>query len=253
MWWKLWLSSGIFVTILITIIVLAFFYKVFKTILKYFLAVTLLIVIVIGIVGYMTYRDIADLRENLMKEDNLFILQNNNQVLAGFSMNIDDLKDLKDFNDISLNYLTPNQILQYNVYYNKGQYKKMLGENYKIFFVNYDLFKDISDISVSGESFENDFLLMVLESSNPINILKDEFMRRGQKSSSIGANLISDDLKAKIFLMLLIKKMEKEKSPLFLITELDTGKIKVYPETMTFKVLDYIPTSFIKNKFSSLT
>tara|TARA_Y100000294_G_scaffold167819_1_gene177379 strand:- start:42 stop:776 length:735 start_codon:yes stop_codon:yes gene_type:complete len=229
------------IVMLVFIILFSFIaFKVVKQVLKLTFLITILTIVVLGLFSYLVYQDMGDLKENFSFNDNLLILQNENQLLTGVKLNFEKISDFEELE--AFNSLSQDQINEYNPYYTNEEYDKILGDHYKILFIDYNTFQDIQEIEVLNKAYSNEFVLQVLESQNPMELLTP-------KSLNIKS---SENIKPILFTMLLTEKIKLQKST-FLITEMKNKNIRVYPETITFKIIKYIPVDFMQDQLAKIS
>ncbi len=241
--WQLWSI----IAIIIIALVLLFSFKIIKSIFKLASIFVILLLVVFGVFSYLVYLDIMDLQENFPEKDNLFILYKDNSLLTGIKIKLNEVQELEEKE--SLNILSQDKINTLNQYYGNQEFDKILENNYKIILINYDVFNDIEQVDLQKEKFSNEFVLGIMESSQPDDILKQELIKRDYNELLVD-KAIPEDVKSSFFILLLNKKIEKE--PLFFITEIKSKNVIIYPETLTFQVIDYLSIDFIKEKLSSL-
>ena len=224
------------ITIIIFIVVAIIIFKIVKTILKTILIVLILGFLLTAIFGFFTYQDAVELKDNLETKPKLMLLQDNEKIIAGFVAT--------DFEE-EAEFLTINQITEYQNSFKKQDYKKMLGNNYKMFIIEIKAFDfDDEELDFIGKKVSKNILYSVLKSNDPITLYKSK--------TNVDPALygISDhvEFKAMVFAVLFSEEIEK-KSTLFIFSEYKKKNIMVYPETPVFKFIKLIPTSFVNNMF----
>ncbi len=240
--WLFWLI----LIIIIFIIVLGIVFKILKLVLKVLSIFFLIIVVVSGILGFFVYDDVMDLKQGLSEQDNLLILQKDNQIFTGIKANFGQLSEQQQE---SFQPLTNDQVIEYGGYYNNQQYELIKQDNYKVFFIDYTVFQDIEHVEIEDEEFSNEFILTLLESNDPDNVFKTELKNKGYHDAEI-SRITLDNPKSHFFVMLFNEKIQKDK--FFLVKELKNKNIIVYPETITFKVINYLSVDFVIDKLSGL-
>ncbi len=224
------------ITIIIFIVVAIIIFKIVKTILKTILIVLILSFLVTAIFGFFTYQDAVELKDNLETKPKLMLLQDNEKIAAGFI--ITDFEEEAEF-------LTINQIVKYQNSFKKQDYKKMLGDNYKMFIIEIKAFDfDDEELDFIGKKISKNILYSVLKSNDPIALYKSK--------TNVDPSLygISDpvEFKSRVFALLFSEAIEK-RGQFFIFSEYKKKNIIVYPETTVFKFIKLIPTFFIKNMF----
>lgn len=224
------------ITIIIFIVVAIIIFKIVKTILKTILIVLILSFLLTAIFGFFTYQDAVELKDNLETKPKLMLLQDNEKIAAGFV--VTDFEEEPEF-------LTISQITEYQNSFKKQDYKKMLGDNYKMFIIKIKAFDfDDEELNFIGKKVSKNILYSVLKSNDPITLYKSK--------TNVDPALygIRDhvEFKAMVFAVLFSEAIEK-KGTLFIFSEYKKKNITVYPETAVFKFIKLIPTFFIKNMF----
>lgn len=224
------------ITIIVFIVIAIIIFKIVKTIIKTILIVLILGFLLTAIFGFFTYQDSVELKNNLENELNLVLLQDNEKIVTGFVTT--DFEEKAEF-------MTISQIAEYQNSFKKQDYKKMLGDNYKMFIVDLKAFDfDDEKVYFIGKGISKTLLYSVLKSNDPISLYKSE------TGIDPIINGISDpiEFKAQVFALLFNEAIEKG-GQFFIFNEYKKENIIVYPETTVFKFIKIIPTSFIKNIF----
>jgi len=224
------------ITIIIFIVAAIIIFKIVKTILKTILIILILSFLVTAIFGFFTYQDSVELKDNLETKPKLMLLQDNEKIIAGFVTT--DFEKKPEFLAIS-------QITEYQNSFKKDDYKKMLGDNYKMFIIDINAFDfDDEELDFIGKKVSKNILYSVLKSNDPITLYKSK--------TNVDPALygISDhiEFKSQVFAVLFNEVIEKS-GQFFIFSEYKEKNIIVYPETAVFKFIKLIPTSFIKNMF----
>ena len=224
------------ITIIIFIVAAIIIFKIVKTILKTILIVLILSFLLTAIFGFFSYKDAVELKDNLETESKLMLLQDNEKIAAGFVT--------ADFEEAA-EFLTISQIVKYQNSFKKQDYKKMLGNNYKMFIIDLKAFDIIDEqLDFNGKKVSKSFLYSMLKSNDPFSLYKSE---TGMDPALMGIN-DPVEFKANIFAFLFSEAIEKE-GQFFIFSEYKKKNIIIYPETAVFKFIKIIPTSFIKNMF----
>lgn len=191
--------------------------------------VFLFFTIFLVITGFFIYRDVMDLKKNFMNSSKLFLLEDEGKFLAGAQMYGFDLENEPP------HMLNGNEIEELN---SKSGYKEVLGSHYKIILIRMDVFNALPDSIQIGniKTISKDNLFSLLRSDNPIN---DFLGSNGELPE--GAN---DDAAFKTVLFFgAFGVLVKEKGPFYILNEYKKGNVLVYPETITFKTIRFLPVS----------
>jgi len=226
------------ITIIIFIVAAIIIFKIVKTILKTIFIILILSFLLTAIFGFFTYNDAIKLKDNLEIESKLMLLQNNEKIIAGFVTT--DFEKEPEF-------LTITQITEYQNSFKKQDYKKMLGDNYKMFIIDINAFDfDEEELDFVGKEVSKNFLHSVLKSNDPIALYKS---KTGVDPALYSIN-DPVEFKSQAFAILFSEEIEKE-GQFFIFNEYKKKNIIIYPETAVFKFIKLIPTSFIKNMFEN--
>ena len=224
------------ITIIIFIVAAIIIFKIVKTVLKTILIVLILGLLLTAIFGFFTYQDTVELKDNLETESKLMLLQDNEKIAAGFIA--------AEFEE-EAEFLTISQIAEYQNNFKKEDYKKMLGNNYKVFIIELNAFDfDDEELDFIGKKVSKNILYSVLKSNDPITLYKSK------TNADPALYGISDpiEFKSQVFAVLFNEAIDK-RGTFFIFNEYKKKNIIVYPETSVFKFINLIPTSFISNMF----
>ncbi|MDD5086505.1 MAG: hypothetical protein PHV16_02005 [Candidatus Nanoarchaeia archaeon] len=229
---------GLVAIILVIIIILAILKFVFKMVKLVFWIVVILFIIT-SVMGIFTYKDALDMKENLENEPKLLFLNEGKSLIAGFSV--------EDFNDAP-KFFRFSEIVEYQNYFKKQDYKKMIDESYKMFILDTKAFNlDNKEVDFIGGKVSKETLYLLLKSDDPIELYKS---KTGVDAAIYG---IEDpaEFKGNIFAVLFNDEFES-KGQLFILIEYKKNNVIVYPETASFKMIKLMPTSFINNMFEKV-
>ena len=196
----------------IAIVLIFLIIKVIKGIMKIFFYLLLIVVIISGVFSYFMFKDTTELASGISSKTSLFLLKDGNETITGFTiyqMNISTAKSLSE-----------NQLKEYDIYYQKKDYKKMLGSNYKLFIIDKKAFP-------KTDKFDPDIVIAYLKGDKKelelVNLIKPDYM---------------PDTKAMAFSLLVIYSIKND--PAYLVKEYKSGNLIIYPETFMFKVVKFI-------------
>ena len=162
---------------IITLIILAFvffiLFKITKVIWKAILFTFLILVLFLGLLGYLVYSDV----QSIINEEKKIFIVSEKQVLTGTSF--------IDFQE-QTNYFTNSELNTYTEHYKEEDYKKMLGEAYLLLIIKTDIFEDIGDtLVIQNETISKKEVLNMLSANNT-----QEFI---QIASQVSENITSSD------------------------------------------------------------
>ncbi len=226
------------ITIIIFIVAVIIIFKIVKTILKTIFVILIIGFLVTAMFGFFTYKDSVKLNEGLESQSKLMLLQDNEKIIAGF-VAIDSEEEAE--------FLTISKVAEYQNSFKKQEYKKMLGNNYKMLIIDLKAFDLVDEkVSFNGKELSKNFLYSVLKSNDPISLYRSE------TGINPALNGISDhvEFKSQVFAVLFSEAIDQS-GTFFIFSEYKKQNIIVYPETAVFKFIRLIPTAFISNIFEN--
>lgn len=226
------LSAIAIVVIYLGLFIGSFFFNVCKTILKIFALVSLVLFLVLGIFGYFVYKDVMEFQQRFKEERNTFLLYDNNNIAAGFAQQ-----------NGNFSLLTNDELVVARQAYKTNAFESLKG-NYKIIIVNAAIFNQ-------SETVDLDKIVNIPGIRLGTRTNKDllEFIN-GKNIQVMGYEIKHEEFGNSAFALMLSSSLEKN-GPGFMIHGLKDGNIIIWRETITFKVIKYIPDSMI-NKAESL-
>lgn len=223
-----------YLSLILILIVVIILFIIFKTVLKAFFKLFfytfLILFLASGVLGYLIYKDAMDFKDNFTISDNLLLLEDNGKILTGFVLHPGGEPSI----------LTSQQLNDFTNYYNSKQYGNMIGSNYKMFIIKMSAFKPEGTVDYDGQQLDRKRLIDSLRSDNPANTYL-------QGVSGAAQNNIADDatLKASFFVILYTDDLGTD--PLNIIFKYKEGNIVIYPETIMFKIIKYMPLDIISS------
>jgi hypothetical protein len=204
--------------------------------------IMVLIILVLTILTIIVYKDMDSLRKGFAEENNTFFLYENNKLYTAVT-----LRPMTNINLSidSFKYFTKEEISQSEGELNNKNYAALLSNNYRVF-----LFKPI----VINKPYKLD-LLVEMNEGDLLNLIMsdDPFMVLAEKTQE-KYNLTTEDLKAGfkdfyetdekfkgyLFAALLSNYFQKQ-SPGELTANIKDKEIQVYPESISFRIIKYLP------------
>jgi len=226
------LSFSPIILILLAIITFLLTKKIFQA-----LGVILIILLLSSFVtGFLIYNDVQDFKEQFATEEKLFLLTQEeigkeNEYFAGFTMESNELGILLDDDKIKDYKLKTN--------------KEILNNNYKLLLFSKDSFDNLKRFYINDIEFKKIEFLEVIESENSLkdaarlmDLSKDEFKTMFD---------VKDDSETRSLFFGIMVSEAIEQDSQFLIRNIKEKTIKVYPETILFKLIKFIPESVFNN------
>ncbi len=218
------------------IILIAIAVKILKSIVKIAFFISFVLFIFLFITGYFVVNDAKDFKENFPDGQKTFLLTKDENVEAGFVINGSDFDKVEFINKEDLDSLT----LEVNAN------ELDIGDNYKIFIADYDMFEEMLNQGVSYEDFEIDKELAdeIFSSNDPLTVLaknadpEDWQSVRESLSKEIGTGT---RVKGALFAVMMIDGLSQ--GPKYVLENLKSGNLEVYPESPLFMALEIIPGS----------
>ena len=233
-------SSIITIIVVIALIILSVvFLKQFFKVIAGLWSVLFIVLIVLSV---LLYFDVKDLQANFDKGEKVVLLKENGNILTGFRL-LENQKTTfyKDISDADNAFKAKN-------------YASLKGNAYKLLIAQKDLFSDVDFITVIGYPLDRATLFSYLNDDAP----KEKAAEFISKENAVPKNLVTkeiekefsteDQFKGYLFAKLMGRTLEK-KGANFIIQEYKKGTIEVYPETIAFKMIDYLPQSLFDKLF----
>jgi len=196
-----------------------------KTVLHSLSLVLMLLFALSGIIGFIVVKDAIDFRKNLAVQDNIIVLADGNEALAGYILG--DPPSL----------LTGEQAGDAEAVV-AG--RRTEGDYYKAFVIDIKILDEIpggeviisDDFEIPAEDAKE-----ALRSDDPQAVLK-------LPSSQVLSAASGEELKVVLFSLIFSNHLAQD--PLFLFEQYKEGNVRVEPETSLFKFMKYAPIGLIK-------
>ena len=234
----------LFIILSIIIILLIFFFV--KKIIFTIIGVVLFFLLILISCATLIYVDLSNIAEYQTIELNL-VYEKNGEFIRGMNYihrentnanNLSMLENIKPLKNISLENLIEES--------KKSENKFVIVINEDLF-VNtledkeYDLLKELS--------ISNDFFSLVLNKSEMIDIINNEY--EGNKFEMVSPmieaiNFNNFDHTDMIFLFSLREALKNPENLILIINYYKDDKIEVYPKRFSFEIIKYVPTFWIE-------
>ena len=232
---------GFIVVIIIIVVIL----KVFKSIFKALFTISTLLGIVIFIFMMILYQDVSDFQTNFPISEKLFLLEENNTLLAGFSGTFTE--------ETQPDLVTENELDSYQSSFEENDLEAILGNYYKLFIVKLDVFKDTKSIEFGDDALSVNFVFDLLYSNSPIDKYANYYIQsQGIPASALEnvkkqlRNTFSSDEEFKGALFATLFGEETQANSLFLFEEYKKDNIIIYEETILFRTIKKLPFFLMK-------
>lgn len=238
-------TKEIIIYFIIGIVVYLVLYFISKTIFRIIMFLSTLLLIIILIVGFFAINDAIKFSNSLKENEAIFILDYNNNYIAGLKYN---------FNNNNYEIIKEKNLLE--------NYKKIVEEkkeiNNTLFIMNYS-YLEKQNLTIKENPglpeflLEKNKILSILKSKNALEDYaklyyknnpqvqvkkEDEFVNYFVKQMK-EQGYTNTKLKSEIFSFSLAILMEQDQG--FLFKAIKEKNVKIYPERMFIKILDYIP------------
>lgn len=231
-------------------------WKLLKKTFKWAAIILIIIFVVSTVFGVNIIQDARNFQDKFPSSKNTFLLEdNNNQLQAGFKGKIQSFrKTIEYVNEKELNNLQNDyeEVIQSN---NKTSLKNFKNDSFKVLVFKESAFKNMGEVELSNQRLTSNKLLQMIKADDTERemveyVIKNKNLSNNEETRSyVQENLrnqlevnSSQEMKGVLFSQLVGKATQDKK---FLIKQLKTDNITVYPETTTFKIVDYIPLSLI--------
>jgi|GEM_PF-4905884 len=234
--------------IIIILLVLALIFNFIKLALKTVGLIILIVLAIFVVFGVLTYFDATDFQETFGTSNNLYLLRDNEIVLAGFVMNNSQPEKVV--------FLEATILDDYQQKLQENDYETVLGENYKLFIVEMSLFENssIESFEVEDITISKEYALALLRSNTPLDSLAERVAAEKKTAKQavlqqLNQNNITSDtiLKDQIFAIFMANEFSEQKSIKNLIMNVKNSKMYVYPKKFLLGMIRLIPDKWIDN------
>ncbi len=200
------LIAGIILALVLIFLIIKFFHNAFKA------AMTLLLILIIvfGVTTLVVIYDTITFTRGITQNENLFLLKDDNDIIAGFeTQGIDIIKSEP---------ISENNLGKYNKYYRDNNYTEILDDRFRVIIIER---KTLVETEIRIKILEK-----IMEQDNLPDFLKEININNIDETTSAG------------FTIKLIASLRND--PLFLVKNYKNNNIEIYPKSITFKILEYI-------------
>ena len=205
--------------------------SVFKKLLK----VALILGLIFLILFFVTRGSITDynlIKEKIPSNATIVLLEVDGEIATGF------VKD-KEFD------LLIEEIPDINEKYILNKYDKILGDNYKLFIFDVELFLEMEDIVINNKDVTTQQIYDLYTTELDIFQITVEDLL-------LTVDTEERDMKALMLAYLYENELKMTKSPIIFFKNYKNGLIKVYPDSMFFKLAKFVPLSWVEEKINKL-
>jgi hypothetical protein len=204
--------------------------------------VLLLIIIVLVILTVLVYNDMTDLRKGFAANNNTFLLYENNQLYSAIT-----LKPMTSINLSmdSFSFFTKEELASAEAELNNKSYDALLTNNFRVFILKPIILNKPYKINLGIELNEGD-LLEIIMSDKPFTVLATKanttyHVNVAELAKGFEEIYGSEEkLKGYLFGALLANYFQFQ-TPGELVKNIKEKRIMIYPETISFKIISYLP------------
>ncbi|KYK24440.1 hypothetical protein AYK26_06745 [Euryarchaeota archaeon SM23-78] len=228
--------------ILLAVLIIHFVTKFLGKGFKIVTRIMLLIIVLLVILTLLVYKDMNDLRKGFEKNNNTFYLYENNQLYTAVT-----LKPITNTNLTvdSFNYFEKEELDRVEQELNNKNYKELLKNNYKLIIISPSIINKPYSLNLGVELNQYD-LLSIIKSKDPFQVLAEKTQAaHGMSVEDLKRGLgyiygSEESLKGYLFAGLLANYFQLQK-PGELVSNVKEKKLMIYPESISFKVIKYMP------------
>lgn len=237
------------IMILAFIIIIALFFAILRDIFRAVASAIGLIFLVSIILGVLVFLDARDFAQNMQDSDYLFIVKSDGRLLGG-------IRDV--FSADGAKPLTEEEFSSYSESYSEGDYAAILGSNYKIFMMDMKAFEPLKETGFAGfEGFQKDIVIDALKSDKTSEFIVDKALDEASKNMTLSKDqedYLRESMLAKLgqesqlratLMGILLQVYMEEKGKTFIIGGCRSGDIEVYPDSMLFITIRYLPEAVV--------
>ncbi|MDP2749734.1 MAG: hypothetical protein Q8O89_02800 [Nanoarchaeota archaeon] len=272
---------GLLIYIVIFIALAAVGFFLLKSIFKALAAASGIMLVLTIILGLIVAADVKSLSENFKTKDKLILLTEQSSVLTGVKVGDVSKTQGKDFaamlKDGTIVFVTATDVNSYASSLAQKDYDALLGSNYKLIMIDLKVFDSLQTVEFNKMQFSKDFIVSVIKSDSPADtLLTDEtltkmidsgmfklpdtltaeqktmYIEKAKQDGLLKKAMIdqfgSEDALKVILLGLMFNSLvsDSKEGPALLIEKYQDGNIQIYKESITFKLIKFMPVSLIK-------
>lgn len=220
--------------VVVFFIVISVIFSVIKGIMKILLLIFTVLAIVLVIGGFFVIIDFKEFREKFPTEEKTIILEDEGNILTGFTMTTEDEEPL---------FLTQEQVDSFSGYLKADKLDAIQGNSYKLMIIDLDIFEEMSTdiLEIGPQEFTKEFVVSVLRSDDAVSLMEDTDMDL----------FFRDDITIKAAMFVTVFN-EITKNPLFFFSQYKEENILVYPETAIFKAIKFLPIGLVEGAMEGM-
>ena len=234
------------IIIILVLFGIAVFFRLIKNVFKAAIYVFVLLAIVLFVAGVWVYTDAAEFRKNIQEKPLTFILVEDDEMLAGTK--------ILNMRDVDYLLFSNSTISEYQEYFNNKNFEKIRGDSYKLFVFNFSVLENYKkNFSYRKYNITHEEAMTFLKSDMPIDDAVDYFAKAYNQENDVFKEGFKEELldsfendhkfKGALFSFFVADMLPTQ--TLYIVKNMKSKEITVYPETAMFKALNYIPESWV--------
>ena len=241
--------GGIVLIFLIPLLLTIVLFFVSRALFRLMMLVTTIIFIAMIILGIFVLKDAYALNAQLQNDNNAYVLQYNNESIAGFVLNMSEQhplimnkSQLRRFDNISESGKMPNGTVTNTFFVDLGAFDNATF-NTTFNGMNYLDRNSIMEIMKSDNAMSKLAEIIAANDKRFNNVAKEAAMNQAESTiqDTYGS---SSELKSEIFLAM-FASVVNEQGPKFIFIEAKKKNLRIVPQRLTFRFINYVPDSVI--------
>jgi hypothetical protein len=219
------------VLLIVAYVVIGFIaWQILKKVIGVVITLSIFTTIVLLVFTFFVYKDIVDFKANLRTGNSILLIEDN-IALSGFTVIGEEGQ-----------VLSKEQLAIASSHYGKGELKQLKGSTYKLFVLSPGFIEAMESPSFTLEDdpLTKEQTLAIMRSSDAV---------KTAAGFGISSDETSEDVKAELLTQVFEEGIQ---NPIFMISRVKDGSMKVHPESALFKGMKYIPLTFIKSAVSKM-
>jgi len=236
------LDITVIILILVGALVIYFATRFMSNLLKIVTKVLLLVVLVLVILTALVYKDMTDLKKGFETSNNTFFLYENNKLYTALTLK--PLTNLTLSID-SFNFFSNEELQKFETELNDKNNSALLENNYKVLILKPIVINKPYNFSLGAQLTEGDLLEVIMSDNASQTLAEKASAGYGMSAEKLAPELEQvyggeEKIKAYLFAALLGNYFQTQ-TPGELTKNIKDGRIVIYPETISFKIIKYLP------------
>lgn len=219
-------------------------FKITKKVVKTIFFVSSIFTAVIIVSSIFLFADVNDFRSNYPTQESAYVLEKDGKLIAGLRVVMQE--------EPKPDFFTREELNTYQTAYENNNLDTIKGDSYKLFIFKSEAFDTLDTIQVSDTTeFTKQQMFSLLESETPgddyIDLVVGETSQKQSIKNQMFASLdITEDTEYKgTLFFILFGSAITQQGPLFIFEQYQEENIIIYPQTILFKAIKYVPMSLL--------